>query len=99
MVRKITVTPVFGVADENIDGGDFPSKELPFEVGRGVFLADVHAQMKSADFSLWAQQYLSKEDVKELQAWRHALVHYFDAEEYLTSSPEESSRELVQRVF
>jgi hypothetical protein len=99
VVRKVTVTPVFGLADEYVDGGDFPSKELPFAVGSGVFLADVHTQMKSADFSLWGQRYLSKEDIKELQSWRHALVHYFDAEEYLTSSPEESSRELVQRVF
>ena len=99
VAKKVTVTPVFGLADEFIDGGDFTSEDLPFEVGPGVFLADVYQQMKSADYSLWAQRYLSKEDVKELQGWRHALVHYFESEEYLTSAPEEDSRSLVQRVF
>lgn len=99
IVRKATITPVFGLADESIDGGDFPSEDLPFEVGPGVFLADLHEQMKGADYSLWAQRYLSKEAVEELRGWDHVLVHYFDAEEYLTSEPEERSRELVHRVF
>ena len=99
IVRKVTVTPVFGIVDEFMDGETFPARDLPFEVGPGVFLADVHEQMKSADYSLWARDYLSKEDVKELQGWHYALVHYFDAEEYLTSKPEEDSRELVHRVF
>lgn len=64
-----------------------------------MFLADVQQQMKEADYSLWAKQYLSKEDVKELQSWHYALVHYFEAEQYQTSAPEEASRELVHRVF
>ena len=35
IVKKITVTPVFGVADEYIDGGDFQSTDLPFDLGNG----------------------------------------------------------------
>jgi hypothetical protein len=97
--RKVTVTPVFGLADRFTDRVEFANEELPFEVGPGVFLADVRDQMKNADYSLWAKRYLSKEDVKELQDWHYALVHYFGAEEYLTSAPEERSRELVHRVF
>jgi hypothetical protein len=99
IARKITVTPVFGVVDEFMDGEAFPTTDLPFEVGPGVFLADVHEQLRTADYSLWAREYLSKQDVKELQGWHYALVHYFDSEEYLTSEPEELSRELVYRVF
>ena len=98
-VRKVTVTPVLGLADELTDDGDFTSEDLPFEVAPGVFLADVHEQMKSADYSLWARDHLSKQEVKELQRWHYALEHYFEAEQYLTSRPEEVSRELVQRVF
>lgn len=96
--KKITVTPVFGLADE-LDGEEFPLTLLPFEVGPGVFLADVSQQMKNADYSLWARDYLSKEDVKDLRGWHYALIHYFDSEQYLISAPEEQSRELVHRVF
>jgi len=46
-----------------------------------------------------ARDFLGKEDVKELQSWHYALVHYFDAEEHFTSDPEEGSRALVQQVF
>jgi len=99
VATKVTVTPVFELADGFMDGEVFSVKDLPFEVGPGVFLADVHEQMKNADYSLWAKRYLSKADVEELQGWHHALIHYFDAEEYLTSDPEERSRELVHRVF
>jgi hypothetical protein len=99
IVKKITVTPVLGVADAFMDGETFSPGELPFEVGPGVYIADVHEQMKDLDYSLWARRYLSKEDVKQLQHWRYALVHYFEAEEYMTSSPEEASRALVQQVF
>jgi hypothetical protein len=69
--KKITVTPVLGLADVFIDGERFPSDHLPFEVGAGVFLADVHQQVKNADHSLWAQRYLSKEDVEELKNWHY----------------------------
>ena len=65
-VRKVTVTPVFGLANRYIDDEEFSASSLPFEVGSGVFLAEVHQQMKEADYSLWAKQYLSKEDVKDL---------------------------------
>ena len=98
-MKKITVTPVFGVADEYIDGGDFQSTDLPFDLGNGVLLDDIHERMRSADFSLWAREHLSQAEVKELKQWHYALVHYFDSEEYLTSHPEENSRELVQKVF
>jgi hypothetical protein len=98
IVKKITVTPVPPLADV-YHGGQFPLGDLPLEVGPGVFLADVHEQITNADYSLWARDYLSKEDVKKLQGWRYALVHYFDSEEYLTSHDEESSRALVQQVF
>jgi hypothetical protein len=99
IVRKITVTPVSGVSDTLRDGEAFPSADLPFEVHRGVFLADVHEQVRNADYSLWARDYLSKDDVEKLHGWRYALIHYFDSEEYLTSDPEERSRAEVQRVF
>jgi hypothetical protein len=98
-VRKITVTPVPEVSDPLMDGESFPASDLPFEVYPDVFLADVHEQVKNADYSLWARDFLSKEDVKKLQGWRYALIHYFDAEEYSTSRPDENSKTLVQRVF
>lgn len=98
-VRKITVTPVSGVSDPLRDGEPFPTSDLPFEVYPGVFLADVHEHVRNADYSLWARDFLSQEDVKKLQAWQYALIHYFNAEEYLTSRPDETSKMLVQRVF
>jgi hypothetical protein len=99
IVRKITVTPVSEVSDVLTDGEAFPAADLPFEIYQGVFLADVHEQVRDADYSLWARDYLSKEDVKKLQGWRYALIHYFDSEEYSTSHLEERSKALVQRVF
>ena len=99
IVRKITVTPVSGVSDALMDGAAFPAADLPFEVYRGVFLANVNEQVRNADYSLWARDFLSKEDVNQLQGWHYALIHYFDSEEYSTSDPEERSRAQVQQVF
>ncbi len=79
ITQKVTVTPVFGLAERFADEQEFGPRDLPFAVGPGVFLADVHEQMRNADYSLWARRYLSKADVEELQGWRYALVHYFDA--------------------
>ena len=59
----------------------------------------IHEQMENADFSLWARDYLSKEDVKKIQDWQYALVNYCDEEQYLHSDPEALSRELVHRIF
>jgi hypothetical protein len=98
--QKVTITPVFGLPQPFMDDNDdFSSKHLPFEVGPGVYLADIHEQMENADLSLWARDYLSKEDVKKIQDWQYALVNYYDEEQYLQSDSEELSRELVHRIF
>lgn len=97
--QKITVTPVSGLPDPFLDEGEFNSQDLPFEVGPGVYLADISEQMKEADYSLWAREYLSTSDVKKIRAWHYALVNYYNEEEYAHTQVQESSRELVHRVF
>jgi hypothetical protein len=98
--QKITITPVFGLPQPPMDDNDdFSSKDLPFEVWPGVYLAYIHEQMENTDFSLWAREYLSKEDVKKIQAWQYALVNYYDEEQYLHGDSEALSRELVHRIF
>jgi len=98
--QKITITPVFGLPQPFMDDhDDFSSKDLPFEVGPGVYLADIHEQMENADLTLWAREYLSKDDVKKIQDWQYALVNYYDEAQYLHGDPEALSRELVHRIF
>ena len=98
-IQKITITPIAGLPDPFLDGEIFDSSHLPFQVGPGVDLADIHNQMQSADFSLWAREHLSQHEVKELREWRYALVHSYEAEEWLHSDPEVRSRELGQQIF
>jgi hypothetical protein len=101
VVLKATITPVYYVAEEYDDDNfsRLQQKNLQFDLGCGVFLEDVSSLMQTADFSLWAHEHLSKDDVQRLQGWKYALVHRYESEENLQSSPEEESRLLVHRAF
>jgi hypothetical protein len=98
-VRKVTVTPVFGLPQPSIDGDDFSSKDLPFEIRPDLFLADIHGQMKDLDLTVWSSEYLSKHDVEKIQGWKYALVHYYNEGEYVHGDEELQSRELLQKIF
>ena len=98
-VRKITVTPVFGLPEPYTDKDVFSSKDLPFEIWPNVFLSDVREQMKGLDLTLWAREYLSKHDVEKIQGWKYALIHYYDEEQYLHSDAELQSRDLLHKIF
>jgi len=98
-VRKITVTPVFGLPEPFTDKDDFGSKDLPFEIWPSVFLSDVREQMKGMDLTLWAREYLSKHDVEKIQGWRYALVHHYTEEQYLHGDAELQSRDLLHKIF
>lgn len=96
IVRKITITPVYGLSEWD---QPFDISSLPFDIVQGVQLADVRKMMESANFDLWAKEYLSKQDIKELKSWRYGLMHVYEAEEHLQSYPEKESKELVHKVF
>src|SRR6266852_439803 len=98
-VQKVTITPILGLPQPFVDNDTFSSRDLPFDISQGVSLADVRAQMKDLDLTLWSREFLSKHDVKRIQGWEYALVHTYSEEEYLHGDEELQSRELLHKIF
>jgi hypothetical protein len=95
LIKKITIAPIYLETEPDKGGVE---GHLPYLIGHGISLVNVNQYLQSADFN-WASDALSKNRVERLKEWRYGLFHEYEAEEWLQSTPEAESENLVHRAF
>ena len=75
MPNKITLYPIFAVADE-IDGQPFDEGVLPFGVVGGITVEDARPLFTEDTFR-WVRNELGRHDLEDLQEIHHAIVHRY----------------------
>jgi hypothetical protein len=96
MADKITLYPVFAVADE-IDGQPFDQRVLPFVVVDGVTIEDVRPLFTEETFK-WVKNELGRHDLEDLQQIEHAIVHRYVENEADGSPADIESAKLVRNL-
>lgn len=90
-IEKFTISPIYLHAYDE-------QPPVPFAVTEDVTFDSVEGVLEPKDFNLW-EGHVSAESLKTLSRITHALVHRFSSSPYFQGEAEESSRELVQRLF
>lgn len=96
MADKITLYPIFAVADE-IDGQPFDQRALPFGVVDGVTIENVRPLFTEETFK-WVKNELGRHDLEDLQQIEHAIVHRYVENEADGSPLDIESAKLVRNL-
>jgi hypothetical protein len=86
MPSKVTLFPLYGVADANAEQ-PFDPRILPFQVTAGVTIENVRPMFNSDTFK-WVEKELGRHDVEDLNRVEHAIVH-----RYTTTQPGEGGND------
>jgi hypothetical protein len=92
-----TVTEKYTIAPLYLDPFEaLPT--VPFPLTEGATFDSVEGILEPQNFALW-EGHASPETLKTLSKIKYALVHRFSSSAYFQGETEESSRELVHRLF
>jgi hypothetical protein len=92
-----TLTAKYTIAPLYLDPFGTPPP-VPFSLTEGVTFDSVEGILEPKNFSLW-EGHASPEALKSLSKITYALVHRFSSSAYFQGETEESSREIVHRLF
>lgn len=91
VTEKYTIAPLY------LDPLD-ARPPVPFPIAEGVTFDSVEGILEPKNFALW-EGHASPMALKTLSKIRYALVHRFSSSAYSQGETEETSRELVHRLF
>jgi hypothetical protein len=97
MPDKITLYPIFAVADE-IDDQPFDQHVLPFGVVDGATVENVRPLFTEETFR-WVKNELGRHDLEDLQQIEHAIVHRYVVDDEADGNPADiESAKLVRNL-